>query len=105
LATADRHCVPTSVGARSSEFARLELGTFYFAIFSKTFCGFIKEDEQKKGAKTRKKNHRIYDPTGRNLPSGDKDIAPFNYWRLLEIGGRTQKDSLESNRTQIRPDG
>jgi hypothetical protein len=78
-----RHCGVLLCTPRSSEFARLELGTFYFAIFSKTFCGFIKEDEQKKGAKTRKKNHRIYDPTGRNLPSGDKDIAPFKYWRAL----------------------
>jgi transcriptional regulator with PAS, ATPase and Fis domain len=35
----DRHCVPTEVGTRSSVFARLEFGAFYFAISSMTFYG------------------------------------------------------------------
>jgi hypothetical protein len=45
LAKDDRHCVPTSVGTRSSGFARLELGAFYFAISSMTFYVFIKEND------------------------------------------------------------
>jgi hypothetical protein len=49
LAKADRHCVPTSVGARSSGFARLELGAFYFAISSMSFYVFIKENDTNTG--------------------------------------------------------
>jgi hypothetical protein len=36
-----RHCGVRLSTPRSSGFARLEFGAFYFAIFSMTFYGFI----------------------------------------------------------------